>query len=107
MGKAIKRFREWMLDYMRMGVWLTAGIVLYVLSFDQANPAAQFVLGKTGSATIGAWIGYMADRHAFPQHRIERDDCPIDPRLCSNVPIDRIRRAIVIAAAMLAMAIGT
>lgn len=87
-----------MKDLMRMAEWLVVSGVLYgvcfaLRAFDLA-PQLQVVLWKLGNMTIAGHVGYWMDRRAFT--RIVAD---------SGVH-EQLRRAIVIGAAMLSVALG-
>ena len=87
------------LDRMRMAEWLAIALVLYAVCITlrtfNVEPQVQVVLWKLGNITIAAWVGYLIDRRAF-LIRMEPD----------SPPLEQVRRAIVIAAAMLAVALG-
>jgi hypothetical protein len=87
-----------MKDVMRMAEWVVVAAVMYgsciaLRSFNVA-PQAQVVLWKLGNMTIAGHVGYWMDRRAFT--RIE----------AGSTYLEQLRRAIVIAAAMLAVALG-
>lgn len=89
-----------MKDIHRMFHWLLIAVFLYAvagtLAAAGAQPQLQIVLWKTGHITIAAFAGYWIDRQAFGHTRLNSD----------SAPQLQIRRAIVIGAAMLAMAMG-
>jgi hypothetical protein len=84
----------------RMIEWLMLAVGLYVtcntLRMLQVEPQAQIVLWKLANVTVAAFLGYWIDRRAFPHARMTAD----------AMPIEQVRRAIIIAAAMLAVAMG-
>jgi Putative 2/3 transmembrane domain holin len=85
-------------DILRMAEWLVVAGVLYgacflLRAFDAA-PQAQVVLWKLGNLTVAGHVGYWMDRRAFT--RIMAD----------STVHEQLRRAIVIAAAMLSVALG-
>lgn len=82
-------------DRARMLQWLAAAIVLYALAMMIVQPQIQVALWKSGNVTLAAWLGYQIDRQAFPYER-----CKEGLHNC------QIRRAIIIAAAMLAIGLG-
>ena len=87
-----------MKDSLRMVEWLVVAAVMYgtciaLRSFNVA-PQAQVVLWKLGNMTIAGHVGYWMDRRAFT--RIES----------ASTPHEQLRRAIVMGAAMLSVALG-
>lgn len=86
-------------DLARMFDWLVWALVCYVLVFAlrwlELAPQAQTVLWKLGNLTVAAYAGYWLDRRIF-RSRIT-DTSP---------PLREIRRAIVVAAAMLTVGLG-
>jgi hypothetical protein len=86
-------------DLARMFDWLAwaAACYLAVLLLRAADlaPQLQTVLWKLGNLTVAAYAGYWIDRRAF---RMRIDD--------TSPPLEQLRRAIVMAAAMLAVALG-
>lgn len=92
-------------DIFRMFHWLLIAVVLYVAAgllatlTDGAGasrlPQVQIVLWKLGHITLGAFAGYWIDRNGF------RD------RLVADAgPLRQLRRALIMAAAMLAVSMG-
>lgn len=88
------------MDKMRMFQWVLISAVLYtcasLLAISQALPQMQIVLWKMGHITLAAFAGYWIDRRAFPLARID----------LASSPVEHVRRAIIIGAAMLAIAMG-
>lgn len=86
------------MDRLHMGEWILMALVMYVvcivLRTYEIEPQVQVVLWKLANVTVAAFVGYWIDRRAFG--RI----------LTSATPLEQIRRAIVMAAAMLAVALG-
>lgn len=87
-----------MKDFTRMAEWLVVAVVLYggcfgLHTFDAA-PQVQTILWKLGNMTVAGHVGYWMDRRAFT--RIE----------ATSTPHEQLRRAIVIGAAMLSVALG-
>lgn len=86
-------------DLARMFDWLVWAVICYaaamVLRTYDIAPMAQTVLWKIGNVTVGAYVGYWIDRRAF---RTRIDD--------SATSTMHIRRAIIIAAAILAIGLG-
>lgn len=93
--------REWT----RMLHWLTLSIVIYCIASVMGMvpsdspgglmPRAQAVLWKIGHLNIAAFLGYWFDRSAFRDRLHE-----YSPALL------HMRRAIIIAAALIAMALA-
>jgi hypothetical protein len=87
------------MDKMRMFQWVLISIGLYVaaalLAASGTAPQVQIVLWKLGHLTLAAFAGYWVDRNCF-RARITDE---------SN-PLEHIRRAIIVGAAMLAIALG-
>ncbi len=88
-------------DRFRMFQWLMLSIVVYFLASVLGDmtgatdaglyPRLQTVLWKVGHLNLAAFLGYWIDRRAF---RIRID--------AASPAMEHIRRAIIIAAAMLA-----
>lgn len=85
-----------MRDKLRMAQWLAIALVLYVLALATPQPQIQTLLWKLGNVTVAAFVGYWIDRRAFWFARVDT----YSPVLW------HIRRAIIMAAAMLAVALG-
>lgn len=85
--------------YFRMFHWLVIAVALYVLAALLATqsmlPQVQTISWKLGHETIAAFVGYWIDRSAF---QIRLDD--------ESDPLHHIRRAIIVGATMLAVALG-
>lgn len=86
------------MDKFRMAQWLALAAVFYgmALTVFGSQPQLQTLCWKIGNLTIASFIGYWIDRRAFM-------DARLDPR---SPALLQIRRAIIIAAAMLAVAMG-
>lgn len=86
-------------DLARMFDWLAWAAVCYLavmlLRAADLAPQMQTVLWKLGNLTVAAYAGYWIDRRAF-RRRID-DTSP---------PLEQLRRAVVMAAAILAVAMG-
>lgn len=84
----------------RMLEWLLLAVVLYAVCITlrqwQVEPQAQIVLWKLANVTVAAFLGYWIDRRAFPLARMKAD----------AMPVEQLRRALIMAAAMLAVAMG-
>jgi hypothetical protein len=87
-------------DWARMFQWLLFSIICYfiaaVLASWNAQPQVQVIFWKVGHLALGANLGYWIDRNAFKRSRVNE----LSPALFG------IRRAIIIAAAILALALG-
>lgn len=87
-----------MKDFMRMAEWLVISGVLYGVCITlrrlDVAPQAQVILWKLGNMTVAGHVGYWMDRRAFT-------------RIVSDSTVhEQLRRAIVIGAAMLSVALG-
>jgi hypothetical protein len=82
----------------RMLEWLASAFAFYaaciVLRSLGLEPQVQVVLWKLANVTIAAYVGYWIDRRAFARIRGIADQQ------------EQLRRAIVMAAAMIAVALG-
>ena len=85
-------------ETMRMVEWLLLAAVFYigVIALRAANlePQVQVVLWKLGNVTVAAYVGYWMDRRAFARV------------LVTTTPLEQVRRAIIMAAAMLSVSLG-
>jgi len=82
----------------RMLEWLLMALACYAACITlrtlDIEPQVQVLLWKLGNVTVSAYAGYWVDRRAFSRV------------LKSTAPLEQIRRAIVMAAAMLSVAMG-
>ncbi len=87
-----------MKDKFRMAQWLALASMFYALALIVfgAQPQMQTLCWKLGNLTVAGFVGYWLDRRAFWFARL---DAGSDPLL-------QLRRAVVMAAAMLAVAMG-
>jgi hypothetical protein len=86
-----------MVKKLRMFSFLWLGLALHAAAFathDIQNVSTLF--WKLGNAAYGAFLGYWIDRHSFPEARITT----LTP------PLWQIRRALIQAAAILAVCLG-
>lgn len=87
-----------MTDKTRMIEWLLLAAFFYAVSVVMYHlnilPEMQVVGRKLGHITVAAFLGYWIDRRSATRIR------------ATSTPLEQIRRAIIIAAAMLAIAIG-
>ncbi len=85
----------------RMSHWFLTAIFFYAIAIGLASygldfyPQAQTVSWKLGHITIASYLGYWIDRSAF-RTRLNNE---------SN-PLSELRRAVIMAAAMLAVSLG-
>lgn len=83
-------------DYFRMGQWLLLGAVFYGLTqIPDLSPVFQTVSMKLGNVTIGAFLGYWVDRISS-RLRIKE----------YSANEEHLRRAIIMAAAMICVSLG-
>lgn len=85
-----------MKDKFRMAQWLVLAVIFYGVAMNVEYPQAQTLCWKLGNVTVASFVGYWIDRRAFFRQRIA-EDAP---------PVYHIRRAIIIAAAMLSVSLG-
>lgn len=86
--------KETLHDLGRMLPWLMLSIVCYAVALGMTSPQLQVLFWKLGHINVGAHLGYWIARKALG--RLYPD----------NPSGDRIARAIVIAACMLAISQG-
>jgi hypothetical protein len=88
------------MDKLRMFQWVVIASALYFTAAQLARhellPQLQVVLWKLGHITLAAFTGYWIDRQAFHRSRLDSQ----------SEAGSEVRRAIVIGAAMLAIAMG-
>ena len=88
-----------MADKFRMVVWLVLAVIFYTLALtlfgDQ--PQLQTLSWKLGNLTIASFVGYWIDRNAFGGALRINAESP---------PLQQVRRAIIIAAAMITVGLG-
>lgn len=87
-----------MKDKFRMAQWLALAAVFYGLALTVfgSQPQLQTLCWKIGNLTVASFIGYWIDRRAFM-------DARLDP---NSPPLLQVRRAIIMTAAMLSVAVG-
>lgn len=83
-------------DRLRMMIWLFLGLAAYVASFivGPSQPVIQTTLYKVGHVTTLAWVGYWISRKTIGR---------ITP---TSTPHDRIARALMIGAVIVAGSLG-
>lgn len=86
-------------DLDRMIDWLVWALCFHiaaiVLRHYSLEPQIQTVLWKLGNLTLASYAGYWIDRRVFGLRIIR-----------GTPPLEQIRRAIVVAAAMVAVGLG-
>jgi hypothetical protein len=87
-------------NHFRMSHWFLFAVIFYgiaiALTQSEILPQLQVISWKLGHETIASYFGYWIDRSAFNQSRLNEE----------SPPLLQIRRAIIIGAAMLAVAMG-
>lgn len=87
-------------DMGRMSQFAIVGMIILAV-VTLFHPAHVAVLGWTaGKVLIAATLGYWVDRIAFPEHR------PHEVKPVARADAARLRRAIIISAVVLAMAVA-
>jgi len=81
-------------DKFRMVSWLLLAIAFYTSAVFCTQPQIQTALWKMGHITIGAFLGYWADRHLIGRMNF------------ASSPGRMVSRAIIVAAAIIGMASG-
>lgn len=86
-----------MSDKFRMIQWLGFAGIFYALAMWAfgGQPQLQTLCWKLGNLTVASFAGYHIDVHAFRKH--------ITPY---STGVEQIRRAIIMAAAMLSVSLG-
>lgn len=103
----------------RMTLWLSVSLALLLLIAVLAPHLPPLSLYKLSLLTAAAWVGYWIDRGLFPYGRPDRflppdfqdelgNTVPLPPQLPDAIALGAamLRRAIVIAAAMMGVALG-
>lgn len=83
----------------RMALTLGISLVLMAVVCLIEPQKGPLYLYKVNLVTLAAWAGYWLDRQFFPYARPDR----VDPRYYETA---QIRRALIVAATILAMALG-
>jgi len=93
-------------DKTRMLQWLMLSLMAYAVAAFLASltdsgdsglwPRVQTVLWKCGHLNLAAFIGYWVDRNSFATLRIT----------LTSHPLEQVRRAIIIAATMIAFGLA-
>lgn len=98
MKNFLKTYLTDLADYFRMWVWPVAALVLlYVL---QGQPQFLVVAYKASLVFFAAWVGYWIDRNLF------RDSRYYDPMSLPYAQFIGYRRAVIVAATILAFALA-
>jgi len=86
-------------DLGRMMDWLAMALMFHlaaiILRQYSLEPQIQTVLWKLGNLTLASYAGYWIDRRTFGL-RVTR----------SSPPLEQIRRAIIVSAAMITVGLG-
>ena len=94
MGWMKKRDLGRMIDWLAMAFCFHVAAI--VLRQHSLEPQIQTVLWKLGNLTLAAYAGYWIDRRVFFLTRMT----------LSSPPLEQMRRAIIVAAAMIAVGLG-
>ncbi|ECE0233194.1 hypothetical protein BJP96_14795 [Salmonella enterica subsp. enterica serovar Newport] len=87
----------------RLSGWLIASVVLFALIGWTSSAQIPVVIYKLSLVSLSAVLGYWLDRSLFPRARPD-SFCPWEESLCCAAAM--IRRAIIVAAICLAVALG-
>ena len=91
----------------RMITWLAISIPLILIVAFISPQKIELLVNKTVMITFSAWLGYRIDRGLFPYARPDRlTEEPAVPGSDLAFSSAMLRRAIIVAACVLAMAIG-
>lgn len=91
----------------RMIIWLAISIPLFLIVAFLSPQKIDLLVYKAVLITFSAWLGYRIDRGLFPYARPDRlaeEPAMPDSDLAFSAAMQR--RAIIVAACVLAMAIG-
>ena len=86
-----------MMKFLRMIQWLLLAALFYTLALLAfgTQPQLQTLCWKLGNVTLAAYVGFWIDRHLARAPLTKRSEW-----------YEHIRRAIIVAAAMLAVGMG-
>ncbi|EED3816979.1 hypothetical protein G7B32_002035 [Salmonella enterica] len=87
----------------RLSGWLIASVVLFALIGWTSSAQIPVVIYKLSLVSLSAVLGYWLDRSLFPWAHPD-SFCPWEESLCCAAAM--IRRAIIVAAICLAVALG-
>ena len=91
----------------RMIIWLAISIPLILLIAFISPQKIDLLIYKAVLITFSAWLGYRIDRGLFPYARPDRlAEEPTVPDSDLAFSAAMLRRAIIVAASVLAMAVG-
>ena len=91
----------------RMIIWLAISIPLFLVVAFLSPQKVDLLVYKSVLITFSAWLGYRIDRGLFPYARPDRlAEEPAMPDSDLAFSSAMLRRAIIVAACVLAMAIG-
>ncbi len=92
-------------DAARMSPWLLAGLAATALIAVLAPHQIGVTLYKLSLVLLAAWLGYWIDRGLFPYARPHRmhSHSQTEP---ARFSLAAIRRALIVAAAMIAVGLG-
>nr|VFK22434.1 MAG: Putative 2/3 transmembrane domain holin [Candidatus Kentron sp. LPFa] len=93
----------------RMNFWFFVSILLFIPLFLLAPDQPLVILSKIILVTLAGWIGYWIDRslflHARPKAYLDQNGLP-KPEYLLVFALSQLRRAIIVAAVMLSVALG-
>lgn len=87
----------------RLFVWLITAILLLALISWTSSAQVPVIIYKLSLVSLSAVLGYWLDRSLFPWARPD-SFCPWEESLCCAAAM--IRRAIIVAAICLSVALG-
>ena len=91
----------------RMIIWLIISIPLILIVAFISPQKIDLLIYKAVLITFSAWLGYRIDRGLFPYARPDRlSEAPAMPDSDLAFAAAMLRRAIIVAASVLAMAVG-
>lgn len=92
----------------RMTGWLLIGLALSVMTLLLAPQQLPVTAYKLSLITVAAWIGYWADRGLFPYARPDAflPNIEIQSHASAAFGVAMMRRAIIVAACIIGVALG-
>lgn len=87
----------------RLSGWLAASVILFAIIGWSSFAQISVVIYKLSLVSLSAVLGYWLDRSLFPWARPDRFCSREEPQCCAAA---MIRRAIIVAAVCLAVAMG-
>lgn len=94
-----------LLDKLRVGPWLVAALIMAALVGLLYPHQLGVLLWSLTKLSFGAYLGYWIDRSIFPYARPGDYNCR-DANGMSALALLMLRRAIIIAAAIIALGLG-